>query len=161
MSMLGARDGEGGSYPEMVDALGRYGARATKDAHALYRRMVFNALIANVDDHLRNHGFLWRNQAGWELSPAYDLNPVPVDIKARVLTTNIDLREGTCSLDLLEEVAGYFALSLAKARVVIKEVVTATAKWRQTAKELGLRSAEIERMSSAFEHEDLQGALAL
>lgn len=43
----------------------------------------------------------------------------------------------------------------------IKEVATATAEWRQTAKALGLRSAEIERMSSAFEHDDLRGALAL
>ena len=161
MSMLGARDGEGASYPEMVDALSRDGAQATKDAHALYRRMVFNVLISNVDDHLRNHGFLWRSRAGWELSPAYDLNPVPVDIKARVLTTNIDLREGTCSLDLLQEVAGYFALSLAKARGIIKEVAAATAQWRQTAKQLRVRSAEIERMASAFEHDDLRRALGL
>ena len=40
---------------------------------------------------------------GWSLSPAYDLNPVPTDLKARILTTNINLDEGTCSIDLLEE----------------------------------------------------------
>jgi len=64
------------------------------EAHALFRRVVFNVLISNVDDHLRNHGFLWLGKAGWLLSPAYDLNPVPTDLKARVLTTNIDLDEG-------------------------------------------------------------------
>lgn len=102
MAMLGARDGERGSYPEIVDALSQHGARAKTDAHALFRRVVFNVLISNIDDHLRNHGFLWAGTAGWSLSPAYDLNPVPTDLKARVLTTNIDLDEGTCSLDLLE-----------------------------------------------------------
>jgi serine/threonine-protein kinase HipA len=68
------------------------------DAHARYRRVVFNVLISNVDDHLRNRGFLWLGKAGWSLSAAYYLNPVPTDLKARVLTTNIDLDEGTCFL---------------------------------------------------------------
>ena len=45
--------------------------------HALWRRIVFSILISNTDGHLRNHGFLWAGPAGWRLSPAYDLNPVP------------------------------------------------------------------------------------
>ncbi len=77
-------------------------------------------LISNVDDHLRNHGFLWLGKAGWSLSPPMNLNPVPTDLKARVLTTNIDLDEGTCSLDLLEGASEYFALTLAQARAIIK-----------------------------------------
>lgn len=161
MAMMGARDGERGSYPEIVDALAEHGAQGKADAQALYRRVVFNVLISNVDDHLRNHGFLWLGRAGWSLSPAYDLNPVPADIKARVLTTNINLDEGTCSLDLLEEASGYFALRLAEARAVIKDVATVTATWRETAKAVGARSAEINRMASAFEHDDLTRALAL
>jgi hypothetical protein len=54
--------------------------------------MVFNICIANVDDHLRNHGFL-RTNTGWTLSPAYDLNPVPSDVRPRILTTNVTLDE--------------------------------------------------------------------
>ncbi len=161
MAMMGAKDGERGSYPEIVDALAEHGAQGKTDAHALYRRVAFNVLISNVDDHLRNHGFLWLGKAGWSLSPAYDLNPVPTDVKARVLTTDINLDEGTCSLDLLEESAGFFALTLPQARAIIKEVATSTAKWRQTAKALGARTAEINRMASAFEHDELQRALAL
>lgn len=161
MAMMGAKDGEHGSYPEIVDALAEQGAQGKSDAHALYRRVAFNVLISNVDDHLRNHGFLWLGKAGWCLSPAYDLNPVPTDVKARVLTTHIDLEEGTCSLDLLQEAAGYFALTLAQARTIIKEVATSTATWRETAKTVGARPAEINRMASAFEHDDLQRALAL
>lgn len=161
MAMTGAKDGERGSYPEIVDALTRHGAQAKADAHALYRRVTFNVLISNVDDHLRNHGFLWTGKTGWSLAPAYDLNPVPTDLKARVLTTNIDLDEGTCSIDLLEAAAAFFGLSLAQARAIIKEVAAVTTTWRDTAKEAGARSAEINRMASAFEHDDLKRALAL
>jgi serine/threonine-protein kinase HipA len=161
MAMLGAKDGETGAYPEMVDGLTGHGAQATADAHALYRRVVFNVLVSNVDDHLRNHGFLWKEKAGWTLSPAYDLNPVPSDLKARVLSTCIDLQESTCSLELVQEAAGYFGLPLPKARSIIKEVSAATATWRSVAKEVGARPSETDRMASAFEHDDLRRALAL
>ena len=161
MALLGVKDGEGSSYPEMVDALARHGAQAKKDAHALYRRVAFNVLVSNVDDHLRNHGFLRIDKSGWTLSPAYDLNPVPADLKARVLTTNIDLEEGTCSIDLLEASADYFALSLNEARAILKDVATATSSWRTVARQVGATAAEIHRMATAFEHDSLRQALAL
>ncbi len=161
MAMTGYRDGERGSYPELVDVLAQHGARAKADARELYRRVAFNVMVSNVDDHLRNHGFLWLGNAGWSLSPAYDLNPVPADMKARVLTTNISLDEGTCSLDLLESSAGYFGLALADARAIIKEVAIATATWRDVARSVGARAAEINRMASAFEHDELRRALVL
>ncbi|MGL5114354.1 MAG: type II toxin-antitoxin system HipA family toxin [Beijerinckiaceae bacterium] len=158
MSMLGLSDGERGSYPELVDALAQSGAQARADARALFRRVVLNVLISNVDDHLRNHGFLWRGSAGWALSPVYDLNPMPVDVRPRVLATNIDLDEATCSLDLVESAAGLFSLRLEDARSVIGEVGRAVATWRDVAAEVGARPAEIRRMASAFEHEDLERA---
>lgn len=161
MAMMSAKDGEQGSYPEIVDSLVQHGAQAKTDARALYRRVVFNVLISNVDDHLRNHGFLWLGKNGWSLSPAYDLNPMPSDIKARVLTTNISLDEATCSLDLLESAAEYFSLSLAQARAILKEVALVTSRWRNIAKEVGARSAEIQRMASAFEHDELKRAIVL
>jgi len=161
MAMTGSKDGQTGSYPEIVDALARNGARAKADAQALYRRVAFNVLISNVDDHLRNHGFLWHDRTGWSLSPIYDVNPTPTDLKARVLTTNIDLDEGTCSIDLLQEAAEYFGLGLKPARTILKEVASATAVWREVAGEAGARTSEITRMASAFEHDDLERARAL
>ena len=159
MSMTGSRAGERGSYPELVDALTAYGVQANADAAQLYRRVVFNVLVSNVDDHLRNHGFLWAGQGGWVLSPAYDLNPTPVDVKARILATNIDLDEGTCSMELLEEASTYFGLGLQEARTVIREVAQVTRTWRSVAQAVGARRSEIARMSSAFEHAELQRAL--
>jgi serine/threonine-protein kinase HipA len=106
MSMLDATDQETRSYLEFVDVLRRHGASPKEDMRALWRRIVFSIMISNTDDHLRNHGFLYAGPAGWRLSPAYDLNPVPTDIKPRILTTAIDLSDGTASLTLALEVPG-------------------------------------------------------
>jgi serine/threonine-protein kinase HipA len=161
LSMMGLKDGERGSYPELVDVLTQHGAQTKQDAAELYRRMVFNVLISNVDDHLRNHGFLWAGQGGWVLSPVYDLNPTPTDVRPRILTTNIDLDEGTCDLDLVQSVAELFGLGLKPAREIIAEVGQATAAWRDVAAAVGARPAEIRRMESAFEHLDSQRARVL
>ncbi|MGE0393226.1 MAG: type II toxin-antitoxin system HipA family toxin [Vicinamibacterales bacterium] len=158
MSMLGARDNQAHSYLEIVDALRQHGAAAKEDMQGLWRRIVFNILISNTDDHLRNHGFLYAGEGGWRLSPAYDLNPVPVDVKARVLTTAINEDDGTASLDLALSVAGYFELDEDRARGVAAEVGRAVARWRQEASSLGLPEPQIGRMASAFEHADLAQA---
>jgi serine/threonine-protein kinase HipA len=161
MSMLGAKDNEAHSYLEFVDVLRQHGAAPKEDMHALWRRIVFNILISNTDDHLRNHGFLWTGPAGWRLSPAYDLNPVPTDIKPRILTTAIDLEDATASLKLALEVASYFELAVGEAHAIAAQVGQAVATWRKDAAGLGLSAAEIDRMASAFEHEDLKAALDL
>lgn len=154
VSMVGPKDGERGSYHELVDVLTANGAQASVDASELYRRMAFNVMISNVDDHLRNHGFMRFGPAGWTLSPAYDLNPTPQDVRARILTTNISLDEATCDLDLVLSVAGYFGLASAAARAIVKEVAAATANWREAAAAFQARPADIKRLESAFEHED-------
>lgn len=161
MSMLGARDNEAHSYLEFVDVLRQHGATPREDMHALWRRIVFSILISNTDDHLRNHGFLWAGPAGWRLSPAYDLNPVPTDIKPRILTTAIDLEDSTASLKLALAVASYFELASNEANAIAAQVGKAVATWRKVASKLGLSASEIDRMASAFEHVDLKAALAL
>jgi len=129
MSMLGAKDNETRSYLEIVDALRQHGAAPKADMEALWRRIVFNILISNTDDHLRNHGFLYDGQQGWRLSPAYDMNPVPADIKPRVLSTAINEDDATASLSLAMEVAAYFGLSPTAAGVIVTQVAKATSKW--------------------------------
>jgi serine/threonine-protein kinase HipA len=161
MSMLDAKDNEARSYLEFVDVLRRHGAAPREDMRELWRRIVFSILISNTDDHLRNHGFLWAGPAGWRLSPAYDLNPVPTDIRPRILSTTIDLDSGTASLRLALQVAGYFELDEAESRKIAAQTGEAVAKWRKVAAKLGLTPAEIDRMASAFEHEDLKAALGM
>ncbi len=91
-----------------TDALRQHGAAPKADMEALWRRIVFDILISNTDDHLRNHGFLYQGTDGWRLSPAYDLNPVPVDVKPRILSTAINEEDTTACLSIAMEVAGYF-----------------------------------------------------
>jgi serine/threonine-protein kinase HipA len=154
----GSKDNETQSYLEIVDALRQHGAAPKADMEALWRRVIFNILISNTDDHLRNHGFLYEGPDGWRLSPAYDLNPVPTDIKPRILSTAINEDDSTASLALAMEVAEYFELDAAKAREIAAQVGQAVSRWRDEAAGHGLTKGEIDRMASAFEHEDLKAA---
>ena len=160
MSMLGSKDSDTRSYMEIVDALRQHGAAPKEDMEELWRRLVFNILISNTDDHLRNHGFLYSGRDGWRLSPAYDLNPVPVDIKPRILTTAINEDDGTASLTLALDVAAYFGLDAGSARAVAAHVGRVVSKWRDVAARRGLTKSETDRMASAFEHADLEMARA-
>jgi serine/threonine-protein kinase HipA len=159
LSALTARDNEIHSYLEIAEAIRQMSASPKEDLEALWRRIIFNVLISNVDDHLRNHAFLYTGLAGWRLSPAYDMNPTPVDIKPRILSTSIDLLDSTASLDLALNVAPHFDLHHSKAIHIAKEVGSATASWREEAARIKINKAEIDRMASAFDHEDLKKAL--
>lgn len=158
MSMLGAKDNETHSYLEIVDAIRQHGAGIDADLEGLWRRIVFYVLISNTDDHLRNLGVLYVGSEGWRLAPAYDLNPVPVETKPRVLSTNITLEDGTASLDLAFEVADYFKLSAKRARAIVAEVGKVVSRWHKEATELGIGEKDREGMASAFEHDDLREA---
>lgn len=161
MSLLQLKDGDRSSYPEVLDALTNVGAKLKSDAPELFRRMVFNVLISNVDDHLRNHGFLMKGKDGWQLSPVYDLNPTPQDVHARILSTFISPTDASCSIPLALEQAPYFNLKKGEAKQIINEVALAVSAWRSVAAQTGQTKSQIERMASAFEHEDLELSLAM
>ena len=161
MSMLSAVDNESHSYLELVDAIRQYGSEPVADTRELWRRIVFNVLVSNVDDHLRNHGFLYEQGKGWRLSPAYDLNPVPLDVRPRILTLAITLDDATANLDLAFEVAEYFGVSATEARRIAGEVGIAVSTWRDEASRVGIDRAAIDRMASAFEHDDLRQSLTM
>ncbi len=154
LSMLSARDNETRSYLEIADALKMHGAAPKIDLKNLYKRLIFNILISNTDDHLRNHAFIYQDLDGWRLSPAYDLNPVPIDIRPRILSTNINETEGDASLDLAYDVSGQFELKRDEARKIALDISKAVSQWKKVAEALGLSKAAIKRMASAFEHDD-------
>ena len=159
LTALSASDGDQRSYLELVDVLRVDGATPERDARELWRRMVFNVLISNTDDHLRNHGYL-RGEGGWLLSPAYDLNPMPVDVKPRHHALTLDEADDTASIDTAFAVAEHFGIDQGDARTIAAEVGAAVLAWREVAAEQGLTNAQIERMASAFEHEDLAKAIS-
>ena len=161
MSMLSATDTEPHSYLEIAYALMQSGANPNTDLEALWRRIVFTVLISNTDDHLRNHGFLYQRHKGWRLSPVYDVNPTPVDIKMRLLSTAINFDDPTASIDLALSVIDDFRIKKLRAQEIIREVATAVSNWRSVATQFGLSKTESDRMATAFEHEDLKKALCV
>lgn len=153
MSMLGAADGETHSYLEIADALRQYGAAVRFDQRELWRRVLFSVLVSNVDDHLRNHGFLYDSpNRGWRLSPAYDINPVPRDVKPPYLSTFINEQDSEASFDLVLSTGAYYGLAAPDMKQIVRETVAAVSGWRAAAARLGAPRREIERMASAFEH---------
>ena len=159
MSMLGAKDNDSRSYLEIADAITQHGASPNSDLEELWRRIIFTVLISNTDDHLRNHGFLYERHKGWRLSPAYDVNPTPIEMKPRLLSTSIDYDNSTASIDLALCVIDGFRINKSRALEIVKEVALGVSEWRNVATQFGLSKKESDRMASAFEHEDLKKAL--
>lgn len=81
---------------------------------------------------------MYNDPAGWRLSPAYYVNPVPIDVKPRVLSTAIDLDDATASLELALQVANYFEIGQEDANQIAYEVGTAVSSWRGVAAALGI-----------------------
>jgi len=158
LTMLGAKDNEQRSYLEIADVIRNYGSFPKEDLKELFKRIILSILISNVDDHLRNHGFL-KDSYGWRLSPAYDLNPTPVDIKERILSTCIDFDNPTASIDIALDVCEYFDLKTNQAKDITRKIANIVKNWRKVAKSNGIKAAEIERMSTAFEHDELKVCL--
>jgi serine/threonine-protein kinase HipA len=150
MTLLGHKDGEdsaGASYLELVEFITRHSVAVEKDLEELWRRIVFSICIKNTDDHLRNHGFLL-HENGWELSPAYDINP---NEYGKGLSLNISDNDNSLDLKLALAVAGYFRLNDKEAKQIIKQVTLAVTNWKKIAVKYKISNGEQERMSVAFE----------
>jgi len=161
-SLLQAQREHDRSYTEIADAIRSHGQAPTPDLQQLWRRLVFNLLITNVDDHLRNHGFLHVAHGQWRLAPAFDLNPFPD--KERESKTWLSEQDGPIT-DVRQLLArsSSFALNPQQALAVLAEVVAAVRRWRQLAlgAEVGLAAAELDDFAPAFEHEQMDAAAAL
>ncbi|WP_127346107.1 type II toxin-antitoxin system HipA family toxin [Pseudidiomarina mangrovi] len=147
MTLLGCYDGQvGASYLELAQFLINFGGNSDADLQQLWRRMVFNVLVSNTDDHLRNHGFIY-GDGGWRLSKAYDLNANP---QGTGLNLNINETDNRLDLELVRSVAHYFRLSPQKATSIIAEVSAAVQNWPLLAKQLGIRKIEQQLTQAAF-----------
>ena len=123
-SMLQASREEDRCYAEIADVIRARCVSPTRDVQQLWRRMVFNLLITNVDHHLQNHGFLYQGKGQWRLAPAFDINPVPD--KDREFKTWLTQDTGPItSLAMSIGNAAYFGLSADAARLVLAEVLRA------------------------------------
>lgn len=148
MTLTQRIDGEAGaSYLELVDLLQSRGANTQADCAELFRRVVFNILIHNTDDHLRNHGF-FIGVRGIALSPAYDINP---SIERDSLSLAINEVETACDVTIALEASGDYGLSANEAQTIVEQVSTAVQSWRAEATLIGIPRAEQDLMAQAFE----------
>jgi serine/threonine-protein kinase HipA len=161
-SMLQASRNEDRSYTEIADIIRAKCANPSADAQQLWRRLVFNLLITNVDDHLQNLGFLYVGQGQWRLAPHFDVNPFPD--KDRESKTWLSEATGPItSLDMLMAQARYFSLQPADAVQVLAQVYAAVRDWRAMAlsPEVGLLAKELDDFAPAFEHAQIDAARRL
>jgi serine/threonine-protein kinase HipA len=148
MTLTQHKDGEpGASYLELVDLLQSRGADRAADCEQLFRRVLFNILIHNADDHLRNHGFFVGEQ-GIRLSPAYDMNP---SIDRAELTLAINEVETTCDVSIAMDAHRDYGLTTPQAGLVLQQVQTAVHSWRSEASRLHISKVEQNLMAPAFE----------
>ena len=148
MTQLGYYDGDyEASYLELAEFLTNHGAASKQDLEQLWRRIVFSIAVSNIDDHLRNHGFILAEN-GWRLSPAYDINPVT---PAKGLHLNINEMDNRLDFELALEVIDYFRVSPPRAQEIIEQVSQSVQNWRTEAKAIGLSRIEQDLMADAFQ----------
>ena len=151
MTLTGRKDGDdastGASYLEVARVLIDHGTQTAADLRELWTRIVFNMLVSNTDDHLRNHGFILVPGKGWRLSGAYDMNPVP---DAHGLKLNVSEADNAMELDLARSVAPYFRVGKKDADEIIANGQSVVKQWPAIAGKLRIPAREQERMASAF-----------
>jgi len=150
LTLLGLTDGDNAStgygYPDIVDFIIKHGSNVEQNLEELYRRVAFYIIVGNSDDHFRNHGFLLTRK-GWELSPAYDINPTLADNQSLL----INRTTSESDLSILLESAGDYMLTTEKAKTIIEEVKSAMKSWRSEARRLGLPQRDIDMFAPRFE----------
>lgn len=134
------------SYLDIVEFIQFSGAHVTEDLHQLWKRLIFNILISNTDDHLRNHGFILTPE-GWRLSPAFDINP---SIDKEGLALNIDMDKNSLDIDLAKSVGAYFRMEEIEMDSVIEQVRSVVSGWQKLAAEIGIPRGEQMVMTAAF-----------
>lgn len=150
LTLLGLTDGDNAStgygYTDIVDFIIQHGSNVEQNLEELFRRVAFFIVVGNSDDHFRNHGFLLTRK-GWELSPAYDINPSLSDNQSLL----INRTTSESDINILLASAGDYMLSPEKAKGIITEVIAAMKSWRTEAHRLGLPQRDIDMFAPRFD----------
>jgi len=149
-SMVEKVDDTAVSYVELADILGDHSGEPAADRTELFRRIVLSLLINNVDDHMKNHGFL-RAESGWRLSPAFDINPFPSGRPVDSTAISLDGSGATRDVDELIGQAGFFGLTDDEAGEIVVAVEVATRDWAEIAASFGVEEPEDGAVATAFD----------
>ena len=138
-------------YAAIADTMRRY--MTVADIHEFYRRLIFNILVRNTDDHPRNHGFLVGKGTELSLSPAYDIVPSPalpgVSTDFRLtMAVGDSSREATLKNALSR--TERFGLAKGEAQIAIEQIVEIARTWREVFEECGVSGHEIGLLAPSF-----------
>jgi serine/threonine-protein kinase HipA len=139
------------SYVLLAEELRRVSAEPRRDAAELFRRMCFNALISNIDDHPRNHAIIAPDRK-WRLSPAYDLTPyVPVSVERRDLAMACgDLGRYANAGNLLSQAARFLLASDEAVQIVDEMERQVRSTWYEIARGGGVSDVDCTQIAGAF-----------
>lgn len=152
---------EQGAYTEIAQFIQQHGDNPRADLAELWLRIVFSVLVTNTDDHLKNHGFVYAGDGQWSLSQLFDVNPQPE--RHRLLKTAIIEGEPfDASVEMAIEAAEFFSLSLPEARqragVMARQIHDS---WQVIMRHHGVTGRDLGQLAPAFEHREMEQALAL
>jgi serine/threonine-protein kinase HipA len=155
LTMLGIHESEShkAHYADIVRVIEQHGAVGTVDADRteLFKRMVFNILVSNDDDHLRNHAFIHDDQGGgWRLSPLYDVVPRSSAASERFLHLSVGPMGRLSTLENALDGCGQFGLSRAEAALAISDVASVTRSWMGHFEDFKVPGKQIDLITSAF-----------
>ncbi|MGK5088116.1 HipA domain-containing protein [Bdellovibrionota bacterium FG-2] len=155
LTLLGAEDThltrEKWSYVLLVEELRRISAQPEKDAAELFKRMIFNALITNIDDRPRNHAIIAKNR-DWKLSPAYDLTPsTPISLERRDLALTVgDAGRFANAHNILSQCLRFLLEREESEKLLKKMEKRVSSTWHQVARSAGVTEKDCARISGAF-----------
>jgi serine/threonine-protein kinase HipA len=147
-------DRERWSYLLFVEELRRLSGNPQADAQELFRRMVFNALISNTDDHPRNHAVIAPG-AAWRLAPAYDLTPTPlVSVERRDLAMTVgNMGRRASAANLLSECARFLLKPEEAGRIIDEMESIVRTRWYEVARREGVSERDCDSVSRSFVYE--------
>lgn len=147
MTVAGGQDGGDADYADIAIAMRDLSADLPRDHRALFDRVAASVALRNTDDHLRNHGFLAR-QNQWALSPAFDVNPNPESKKRSTSIAGADRTED--EVDGLLALAAECGLSDNEARARVAQIASSMRAWQVKARSNDIPAREIAMMEAAI-----------
>src|SRR5574344_1676760 len=151
MSLLGLDDGSGAGtgngYLDIVDFIVRNCTDVQQNLHELYRRIAFNVLFGNTDDHFRNHGFILTPK-GWTLSPAYDINPSTQTYQCLLINEDTE----SSDINVLKDSCESYMLDAAEASDIISHVKDTIRDWQRIATENQIPVRVLEQYDDRWTH---------
>ena len=153
MTLLGTNERDEKNIKSYIDIANKLDSNNKEE---LFRRMIFNTLFGNIDDHLRNHALLYdKTKRKWNLSPAYDLNPMPYEYTKQSHALAFKDCITTPSIELCKNLAKDFEVQDCKFYEILQDCISAGTQYKKIASDFGIKANEINLFANNFEHKDI------